>query len=311
MAQEKKVRRVLNHKSVYSAIKRKLDTCDENAASEISHALLLIGKFLDTQDPSEAEELANEINSTPIGLDASLPAKFISNRQYSDVLQQILDRIDPTKKQMVIFDVDSTLMNTSPRNYRILVEAAGIYPELTPYVAKLTEASLGWNIMDDLKSTGFSNGRVIQKLTEFWARRFFTNKYVLYDTPYEGAVDFVRELYNRGIFIYYLTGRDVPGMYDGTFDSLRICGFPIGDKTATTLHCKPCFEIADIDFKKEAIREITQMGMEVLATFENEPGNANTFKESFPNADSILIKTITSPNPPELREDVIELASYV
>ncbi len=311
MAQEQQVRRVLNHKSVYGAIERLLNSNDRNAVSEIRHTLSLIDKFLDTQDPAEAEELANEINSTQIGLDASLPAKFISNRKYGEVLQRILDRIDSSKKQMVIFDIDSTLMNTSPRNYRILVEAAGIYPELTPYVSRLTESDLGWNIMDDLKSVGFENGRVIQKLTEFWARRFFTNKYVLYDTPYEGSVDFVRELYNRGIFVYYLTGRDVPGMYDGTFDSLRICGFPIGDKTSTTLHCKPCFEIADIDFKKEAIREIKSMGMEVLASFENEPGNANAFKESFPDADSILIKTITSPNPPELREDVIELDSYV
>ena len=118
----------------------------------------------------------------------------------------------------------------------------------------------------------------------------------------------MQRLYEAGAFVYYLSGRDEPGMGAGTRAALRQHGFPCG--TGTTLHLKPAFEMPDIEFKKEAFADIEHLGMTVVAVFENEPANANAFKERFPNATVFFIRTITSKNPAPLRPDVVPFNSF-
>ncbi len=223
-------------------------------------------------------------------------------------IREVADAVRRAERPVCVFDIDSTLMNTAPRNWRILQEAATVFPALKPFVAKLSERDMGYTLTDDLRRVGCDDENLLETLHKFWKVRFFTNEYVVLDRPYPGAVAYVQRLHEAGATIYYLSGRDEPGMGQGTRRSLGEHGFPLGDRTV--LHLKPSFEMPDFDFKKEAFDDIERLGGTVAAIFENEPANANAFKERFPAAAVFLIRTITSKNPAPLRSDVIPFDSF-
>ncbi len=223
-------------------------------------------------------------------------------------IREVPDVVRRTRRPICVFDIDSTLMNTAQRNWRILQEAAAIFPALKPFVAKLSERDMGYTMTDDLRRVGCDDEDLLKTLREFWRTRFFTNEYVVLDRPYPGAVAYVRRLHEAGATIYYLSGRDEPGMGQGTRKSLVDQGFPLGDRTV--VHLKPSFEMPDFDFKKEAFDDIERLGGTVVAIFENEPANANAFKERFSEAAVFLIRTITSKNPATLRSDVVPFDSF-
>ncbi len=223
-------------------------------------------------------------------------------------IRQVFDIVRTVERPLCVFDIDSTLMNTAQRNYRILQEAVLTYPDMGPFVAKLCHCDMGYTIMDDLRRAGYANDEVLGKMNEFWKVRFFTDEYVLYDEPYPGAADYVYDLHAAGATIYYLSGRDEPGMGKGTRASFAKHNFPMGDRTV--MHLKPAFEMDDFLFKLDAFADIKKLGRTVVAIFENEPGNANAFKEHFPEAAVFLIRTITSKTPAPLRTDVIAFDSF-
>ncbi len=223
-------------------------------------------------------------------------------------LQRVLNLIENHSAPMVVFDIDSTIMNTSTRNFKILQEAAKIYREIAPFLTKLDPIKMGWNVMDDLRIAGYKNESILAKIADFWKERFFTDDFVLYDIPYPNVANFITKLYDSGAVLYYLTGRDLPNMSKGTIESFTIHGLPVGDRTI--FHFKPNFEMPDFDFKKEAFSDIKNHKLDVLAIFENDPANANIFKEHFPDAEVFLIDTVTPPNPPLPRKDLILFDSW-
>jgi hypothetical protein len=77
------------------------------------------------------------------------------------------------------------------------------------------------------------------------------------------------------------------------------------------VHLKPSFDMADRAFKDEALADIRSYQGEVVATFENEPGNANLFAEAFPDALHFLLETVTSPEPETPRPELIRSADFV
>ncbi|MDP8254741.1 MAG: hypothetical protein P9M14_03245 [Candidatus Alcyoniella australis] len=106
----------------------------------------------------------------------------------------------------------------------------------------------------------------------------------------------------------YLTGRDSPGMGSGTRASLSEHGFPF-DCQRVDLLMKPRIEIKDMDFKRDAVRQIGEMG-QVLAAFDNEPGNINLFADTFPEAIVVLLDTIHSPTPVVPYEHVVRISDF-
>jgi hypothetical protein len=72
---------------------------------------------------------------------------------------------------------------------------------------------------------------------------------------------------------------------------------------------KPTKEMADLTFKKEAIGLLERLGS-VVAAVENEPANANLFKEHFPQAEVFLFDSITSPDPEMPRTDLRRFDTY-
>ena len=231
-----------------------------------------------------------------------------------DVLERIESAIAAGVLPLAIFDLDSTLFLTEPRNLQIFHEFAArrrtVYPELAALVDQIGPAQMGWNIRESLAHHGVQNLELLDDLHRFWRDRFFTDDYVVHDDPTAGSVEFVTACHQRGALIYYLTGRHVGGMELGTVRALRTAGFPFW-RGRCTLHLKPSFEMSDHAFKDDALSDIRSYHGRVVATFENEPGNANLFLRSFPDALHFLLETIHSPEPEIPDPRLIRSADFV
>jgi hypothetical protein len=220
----------------------------------------------------------------------------------SKALRTVLASVENAAKRgrlpICVFDLDSTLFSTAPRNLAILQEFieehSGAHPHLSDIGKRIGLDDMGWNVYQDLRRFGVEDARLLDRLKEFWFERFFTDEYVLHDKPVRGAAEFVLACHARGALIYYLTGRHVGGMEIGTVRSLRAQGFPFW-RGRCVLHLKPSFEMNDAAFKDDAVADIRSYNGEVVATFENEPGNANMFMRAFPEAMHVLLTTIHSP----------------
>jgi hypothetical protein len=217
-------------------------------------------------------------------------------------LRDVFTRIDAClaagRLPICVFDLDSTLFTTAPRNLAILREFlsdhCGEHPHLSEIAERIGLDDMGWNVYQDLRRFGVDDAILLERLKDFWFERFFTDDYLAHDEPVPGAAEFVLACHARGSLIYYLTGRHVGGMEVGTVRSLSKKGFPFW-RGRCVLHLKPSFEMPDTAFKDDALHDIRSYQGEVVATFENEPANANLFLRSFPGALHVLLQTIHSP----------------
>ena len=229
-----------------------------------------------------------------------------------DILDQILDECRRADRPVVVFDLDSTLFSTAARNLRILTEFAaepGVPPAMAADIARLGVDDMGWNVVQDLQRRGHADADTLARLRAYWFERFFTNEYCQLDDPMPGAVRYCHDCCDVGATVYYLTGRDEPGMGDGTRASLRKHGFPF-DVPHATLRLKPRFEMADLEFKREVVAELPAFG-EIVGCFENEPVNANLFAASFPAAHMVFLETVHSPDPPPLDPRIVRRRDFL
>lgn len=212
---------------------------------------------------------------------------------------------------MCVFDLDGTLYENRPRTLRILHAVAASlesehHDDATAILA-LSWQDLLYRVEDTLRPRGVSEV-VIDRCTEAWRKRFFTDAACADDIPQRGAVRFVRACYDRGATVVYLTGRDIPGMLVGTVRTLRDDGFPIG-VPRTELVLKPTFEEPDTTFKQSTFDALDELGA-VVATFENEPGNANMFLERWPSAYSVFVATQWAPGAPPPAEGIVTVSDF-
>lgn len=232
-------------------------------------------------------------------------------------LKEVLDRIEVNvahgRLPLVVFDLDSTLFSTGARNLRILTEFArehvSEFPELPARAAELTAEDFGWTVLEPLEQRGYAPEGLSKRFIPYWVQRFFTDEYVQHDPPNPGAAEYVAACHARGALIYYLTGRHRGGMELGTVSSLSANHFPYFRGRAV-LHLKPSFEMPDLAYKADAINDIRSYLSPVVATFENEPGNANLFLESFPDGLHFLLETEHSPDAAAPHEDLIRVPDF-
>lgn len=215
------------------------------------------------------------------------------------------------RRPVAVFDLDSTLFSTQMRNYAILREFAArphAPDELRRVVDRLTHEHMRWNCMDDLRTHGYVHEGVLRELRGFWFRRFFTSEYLRHDLPLPGASSYVADVHAEGATVVYLTGRPQAEMGPGTRASLVAHGFPLDDQTAH-LMLKPTFDEPDHAFKERAVHQIAALG-DVVASFENEPKNANIFHDAWPDAEHVLLDTVCSPDPPPLRPRITRIRDF-
>lgn len=214
---------------------------------------------------------------------------------------------------LVLFDVDSTLLDTNHRNLRILQEfaeeAGASFPGLSDAVARLAPRDMGYDASDTLRAHGFADPELLGQLFTFWYPRFFSGDYVLEDQPAPGAPEYVGALHRSGAHVYYLTARHLGGMEWGTASSLVQHGFPLFGPRCT-LHMKPSQKTIDSEFKEQALEGIRSQRGEVIAFFENEPGHANRLLSELPTAMGFLRLSVRSSTAQEPDPELVQFRDF-
>jgi len=240
----------------------------------------------------------------------STPAyKRISSPEQKALIARIVARSRPVRGEpvpVVVFDLDGTIMDNRPRTAIILQELAAELRRESHSAAEMLAAaraeSLAYLLTETLQRLGIEHPEVVERASSFWKTRFFSDDYLKHDIAVPGSVELAKACYEAGATIVYFTGRDLPFMALGSFQSLRDLGFPIG-VVGTELVCKPDAKIPDEAFKREEGPKIARIG-KVIAAFDNEPGNCNAFLEMNPDSDVVFVDTQHLPGAPPLASAV-------
>lgn len=246
--------------------------------------------------------------------DGWMSASHFHDMDENEVLHEVALRVERVRAQaagrreahpLVLLDLDSTLYEVGPRTYRILREwteapESRAFPSVREAVLGAEPWHVGYSVRDTLRAVGVAADSpelapALEAVKQFWAKRFFSSAYLKYDRAYPGAAAFTRKLHELGAEIVYLTGRDEPGMGDGTRETLIRDGFPWNTER-THLLLKKAAHLPDLEHKKEAAHYIRSHGT-LVASFENEPPNLVALQELFPDAMHVFVDTICSDHP--------------
>jgi hypothetical protein len=230
-------------------------------------------------------------------------------------LRAVLRRCHSEKARstpVVVFDLDGTLMDNRPRTLAILREFAlrcrDRDAELAQRLDEATAIDLSYLLTDSLERLGAHRTELLAEVHTFWRDRFFADPHLVHDVAMPGSVDFVRSCYDAGAVLVYLTGRDLPLMGAGTFQSLRDLGFPIG-VPGTELVLKPDASMPDEAFKRLAAPDLARVG-HVIAAFDNEPANCNVMLAHYPDAHVVFVDTQHTPGAPPVDAGVLVVRDF-
>lgn len=221
------------------------------------------------------------------------------------------------KKALFVFDLDSTLFDVSPRLTRILRDFAEKkeiqerFPESIEILRNIETFRSDWGIFNALQRAGLDKHHpdFHEAIKDFWLHSFFSDYYLHFDTPYEGAVEYVQELYNMGAQIVYLTGRDVFRMGKGSAEVLKKWHFPLDDNQAV-LVLKPHKDMNDAEFKKDWIQAVPKDHYERIIFFENEPVNVHKVREHLEHVEIVFFES-THAGKAEPPTDLPKIVNYL
>ncbi len=199
---------------------------------------------------------------------------------------------------VTVFDIDSTLFATGTRHLGILREFAATWPD--PRVAAIAHAAspddFDWEVHEPLTRAGLTDPPLRAALFRHWQEAFFSARWSDVDRPVAGAVEYVQAITALPGRVVYLTGRAADPMGAGTRRLLARWGMPLDD-VRTQLWLKPSPTLADATWKQMAHARLAELGR-VVATFENEPGHANSFQRAFPGGTHVLVGNAHSSSAP-------------
>jgi hypothetical protein len=220
------------------------------------------------------------------------------------ILQQILTESQKIRAQgqsvLHVFDLDSTLFDVSPRIQQILFDFAdtpeiqGQFPNSVKILKTIQTKRNDWGIKDAVIRAGLDkeHPKFHDALKAFWMKNFFSNEYLDFDKPYEGAVPFVQALHGLGAEIIYLTGRDTARMGPGSEKILKKWNFPLG--TNADLVLKPEKGMDDARFKSDWFLQIPKAKYQKLYFFENEPVNVHLVETEHPEVSVVFFDSTHS-----------------
>lgn len=222
-------------------------------------------------------------------------------------------------QKCVVFDLDGTLLDNRPRTVAILQELSAHWETREPSDAaprgamakKLAAATLhdlAYLVVHSLEKLGVTHSELAAEAEAYWKERFFKDEYLRHDVALPGAVAFAKACYEKGANLVYFTGRDLPNMGLGSFQSLRDQGFPIG-VPGTELVLKPDFDMPDEVYKRTHGPNLARLG-KVVGIFDNEPANCNVLLQQNPGAESVFVDTQHLPGAPALDPKVHVIGDF-
>jgi hypothetical protein len=232
----------------------------------------------------------------------------LSQRE-TDVLKRVLRRVEDGPG-VVVFDLDSTLLDNRPRQAQILRDF-GALRRLTALNGLTAQHFEDWDLRRAMRNAGVDPETVEQVYADaraFWQRWFFSNAYCHLDVPVKGAPEFVAEVRKAGGKPVYLSGRP-EGMRPGTMRSLAAHGFPLAADEVTVL-LKPNPQLPDDVWKAQACATVATLGS-VIAAFDNEPTHINRYRSEWPEALCVHLQTDHSGRHVELLPDIQAIADFV
>jgi hypothetical protein len=225
------------------------------------------------------------------------------------VLARVLARVGAMPGSVVVFDLDSTVLDNKPRQARILREF-GVAHGIAALAAARAAHWHDWSITHAMANAGLDPDEInrwADAAKQFWRERFFTSEYCRDDEPVAGAHDYLAAVVAAGGFIAYCTGRHEP-MRAGTVDNFARLGYPLPGPRVQLL-MKPVFELSDDDWKLEAFARLKQLGS-VVAVFDNEPTHVNGYRAGFPDATVVHMATDDSGRPVPIADGVVSIKDF-
>ncbi len=210
----------------------------------------------------------------------------------ADLLARVLDSARAAGPEaIVVFDLDSTLLDNRPRQARILREY-GAEHGLAALADHQADHWQGWDAKIAMAASGLAPDLIELHFAPFriyWRDKFFTSEYCVDDRPIAGATDYVAAILAAGARVFYVTGRHEE-MRRGTIICFDRTGFPSPDSRTVELLMKPTLEEHDDLYKERTYAALRSRG-QVVAAFDNEPAHINGYRDSFPDALSIHLAT--------------------
>lgn len=215
------------------------------------------------------------------------------------ILQNIRTLRQAQKKVLVVFDLDSTIFDVSPRTQKILWDFADVpvhqalFPKETQNLKRVRTQRSDWGVDAGLERAGLhlASQEFREALLNYWKRNFFSNHYLQFDNLYEGAAEFLNEVHQISSHMSYLTGRDVERMGNGSREVINLWGLPLDEKAELVL--KPHKSLDDAQFKTDYFIEQAPQ-YDLVYFFENEPVNLIHLQEHCPQVQMIFFESTHS-----------------
>ncbi|MBI4870734.1 MAG: HAD family hydrolase [Candidatus Riflebacteria bacterium] len=227
-----------------------------------------------------------------------------SNAVLGGVLATTRELAAKGRRPVNVFDLDGTLFETGSRHKAAMLKFARQnqrrYPDLRAKLERWVPEQLPYEISDTFDELGIRNAADREAAMRLWKECFHSNEGLHLDRPLPGAREYVNKLHKAGSTIVYLTGRKIAQQQKGSLEVLAEKGFPVPPERCALI-MNPRTGLHDTMFKgSAAVREqIAALG-EVVAVFDNEPGNVNVLAKSFPSALMVFLDTNHSPAAPPL-----------
>ncbi|MBL4847638.1 MAG: hypothetical protein JKY65_19145 [Planctomycetes bacterium] len=228
------------------------------------------------------------------------------------VMKRIRDLKAAGKTPVVIFDLDDTIYDTRYRVRKILHDYGQQISD--DRLGKVELSHVRYEMDETLIAAGIpeaeAKGAFGQQVRRAWSRRFFHGDSYVLDGHVAGAIDYVKRCEAAGATIVYVTGRKERWRAQ-CLAVIRLSGLP-----DEHLYMKPPVpagqpKLATHAFKAQVTRgPISGLGT-IVAAFDNEPSNANAFRESLPAAGhSVWLDTLWKPSSPALIAGIETLKDY-
>jgi hypothetical protein len=198
----------------------------------------------------------------------------------------------------VVFDLDSTLFNVSPRTQAILRRLGGDADFRAQFTAEAVVLSniqvlpSDWGVRQALERTRIVGSQeLFVAIRSYWRKHFFSSGDLHEDHIYPSANEYVRLVQSLGAEVFYLTGRSEGSMREGTLRALAHWGFPL--VSDSHLIMKPSDVQTDESFKALELQKMCENGgFDYIWFFENEPVIIEQVRALLPQIRIVFVNSV-------------------